>query len=321
MHAFHHAPALLENGRSLGVEFGIHLPNRTNINSVIIDGDIIKDQPLKVGSQVPIIAGSSTYMTGFASDILLCLIFVLDSHDSSLFVLPNYSGSDITNSTWQNFLKQWGTYADKVDEQYPLCGFKNDILEAIVHVTTMSGFLCPTFKALRASKQPAFAYAFNHTPSCPWMWVKGKEFPKSGLFGPTHTSELPFTLANIDFQPETNGSCNGTKEERDISDFMVSAWTSMAVRSRPHDMWPAFNASDPRGLRLEGKASFETLDFSECNFWDDIWAQMGGVNFSTPQGFNQSWPYDKSCQSNGHILGIRWGLLVASIIFISFLQT
>lgn len=74
MHAFHNAPALLENGRSLGLEFGIHLPNRTNINSVILDGDIIKEQPLKVGSQVPIIVGSSAYMICRALLLTFCAL-------------------------------------------------------------------------------------------------------------------------------------------------------------------------------------------------------------------------------------------------------
>jgi hypothetical protein len=55
-------PALLDpklNGNDLSAIYGFNLPNITNLNSPILDGEIIAEEPLKRGPQVPIIAGSS----------------------------------------------------------------------------------------------------------------------------------------------------------------------------------------------------------------------------------------------------------------------
>lgn len=55
-------PALLDpntNGGLLATVLGIDLPNITSLDSSVLDGEIIKHQPLSVGSKVPIIIGQS----------------------------------------------------------------------------------------------------------------------------------------------------------------------------------------------------------------------------------------------------------------------
>lgn len=55
-------PALLDpttNGGLLATVLGMDLPNITSLDSSVLDDEIIKHQPLSVGSQVPIIIGQS----------------------------------------------------------------------------------------------------------------------------------------------------------------------------------------------------------------------------------------------------------------------
>lgn len=61
-------PALLDpttNGGLLATVLGIDLPNITSLDSSVLDGEIIKHQPLSVGSQVPIIIGQSKPTTPY----------------------------------------------------------------------------------------------------------------------------------------------------------------------------------------------------------------------------------------------------------------
>lgn len=57
-------PALLDgklSGYSLSSGLGVNLPNVTNLNQAIVDGDIVPNQPLTVGSQVPVTSGFSKW--------------------------------------------------------------------------------------------------------------------------------------------------------------------------------------------------------------------------------------------------------------------
>lgn len=52
---------IFKGHRSLGGTFGLNFPNQTNLNAAVLDGVVIKEEPLKVGSRVPVIVGSSTF--------------------------------------------------------------------------------------------------------------------------------------------------------------------------------------------------------------------------------------------------------------------
>lgn len=63
--AFLNTPALLDsrlNGAGLGTVLGVNLPNITSLSSVILDGELFTEEPLKTGSKVPVIAGYSMSM-------------------------------------------------------------------------------------------------------------------------------------------------------------------------------------------------------------------------------------------------------------------
>ncbi|KPM34614.1 hypothetical protein AK830_g11954 [Neonectria ditissima] len=283
-------PALLDpslNGNELAELYSFNLPNITNLNSAILDGEIIKEEPLKVGSQVPIIAGST-------------------SLDSSLFVLPVFlqSGQSITESNYTTFLARWGSLGPVIEKQYPLSLFNTSgsteeaVIAAITHLATASSYSCQTYRGLRAADAvdtPAYAYRFNHTPSFPWLWIDGAAFPgKYGeYFGATHTAELPFVFANLDNQPWGNGTFNATSAERAISRTLVEAWTAMAAKGSPstrNQPWPRFDECAVKGLYVEDDCKVEAIDFSECQFWDAIWVELGG--------FDVPWPSKTECASN-----------------------
>ncbi|UKZ78205.1 hypothetical protein TrVFT333_005940 [Trichoderma virens FT-333] len=252
-------PALLDprtNGGLLSTVFGINIPNISSLDSSVLDGEIIKHQPLSVGSQVPIIAGQNQL-------------------DSSLLVLPYYfssSSNELTEANYTDFLSQWGSTSFAV-------------IAAITHITTVASFNCPAYKALRASKAPAYAYRFNRTLCCPWLIEQGQPFPSAELapfFGSMHTSEIPFVFGNMDNQPFGNGTCNASKQDRNISASMIAAWTALAERGNPETKnvkWPRFDAHSKRGVFIQDSIAPAELDFTECEFWDQIWAAMGGVDF------------------------------------------
>ncbi|KAM6483942.1 Carboxylesterase [Trichoderma sp. SZMC 28011] len=272
-------PALIDpttNGGLLATVLGIDLPNITSLDSSVLDGEIIKHQPLSVGSQVPIIIGQNEL-------------------DSSLLTLPVYFSSSsnvLTESNYTDFLSQWGPSSSSISKTYPLSLFNTTgstsfaVVAAITHITTVSSFICPGYKALRAAKAPAYAYRFNRTLSCPWLDEDGQPFPSADLasfFGSTHTAELPFVFGNMDNQPFGNGTCNASKQDRRISASMIGAWTALAERGNPETKsvkWPRFDAHANRGVYIQDSITPAELDFSECEFWDQIWAAMGGVNFT-----------------------------------------
>lgn len=305
--AFTATPALLDpslNGDNLAAIYGFNLPNITNLNSAILDGEIIKEEPLKVGSQVPIIGGSG-----------MCTVFLRNYYcanssvaelDSSLFVLPVFlgSGDPITESNYTEFLSRWGSLGPVIGKEYPLSLFNSSgsteeaVMAAITHIATVSSYGCQTYRALRAAVAagtPTFAYRFDHTPSFPWLWINGEAFPGkyAKYFGATHTSELPFVFGNLGDQPWGNGTANGTTVEREISRTLIEAWTAMAAKGNPSTKrqdWPRFDKCQDKGLYIQDGFNATSLDFSECQFWDAIWAKLGG--------YNVPWPSKRECPSN-----------------------
>ncbi|KAF3024331.1 hypothetical protein E8E14_013972 [Neopestalotiopsis sp. 37M] len=296
--AFKSTPALAPgfgNGLSVGADFAVNTPNTTSLSSAVLDGEIIKQQPLEVGSQVPIIAGSNEF-------------------DATLFVLPVYLTSDqpLTEDNYTSFLAQWGPASTAISQQYPLSLFESSdltttesVVAAITHIVTQSSYTCSTYKALRAAEAagtPAYAYRFNHTPSCPWLWESGTEFPApelAGFFLSTHTAELPFVFGSLVNQPFGNGSCNATAAESALSDTLTAAWTAMAARGSPvttEQSWPLFDGCQTRGIWIQDAAEVAQLDFSECAFWDAVFAGLGGVDVS--------WP-DANCATNTTVGGSK----------------
>ncbi|KXH49828.1 hypothetical protein CSIM01_03965 [Colletotrichum simmondsii] len=280
--AFLNTPALLDsrlNGAELGIVLGVNLPNITSLSSVILDGELFTEEPMKTGSKVPVIAG-------------------YNQDDATLLVLPIFESGDapVTEANYTDFLSQWGEVGVAIGKAYPLENFNSTgstsaaVVEAISYIVTQASFGCPSYRTLRATINagtPAFAYCFSHTPSCPWISIDGESFPTSELapfFGSTHTAELPFVFGNLQNQPFGNGTCQATLAERKISHTIIEAWTAMAAEGNPATMqqqWPGFSEGSHQGLRIENGTFVTQLNFSECQFWDQVWAEKGGVNFTS----------------------------------------
>lgn len=215
-----------------------------------------------------------------------------------LFVLPAYEhGGIITESNYTQFLSAWGSASHAIGQVYPLSKFNGTgrtsdaVVTTISHIITTTSFACPSFKTLRAAKRaktPAFAYRFDRTPSCPWLLVGGQEVPAKPLlpyFRSAHTAEIPFVFGNMDREPFGQGNCSFSESDRAVSSTLISAWTSMAARASPSTLkrnWPRFDSCNGRGLYIGDEISAKTLDFDECAFWDEIWADMGGRRVPLP---------------------------------------
>lgn len=88
----------------------------------------------------------------------------------------------------------------------------------------------------------------------------------------------------MDNEPFGNGTCNASAKDRSISFSMIAAWTALAERGNPETQrvkWPRFDALANLGVYIQESIIPAELDFSECAFWDQIWADMGGVKFGT----------------------------------------
>ncbi|GJN73942.1 hypothetical protein PLICBS_008026 [Purpureocillium lilacinum] len=246
---------IFKGHRSLGGTFGLNFPNQTNLNAAVLDGVVIKEEPLKVGSRVPVIVGSN-------------------GQDSSLFTHKAYKADNSSaEDAYARFLDAWGRVGPSIGNKYPLSAFNNSINAIVTRINTLAGFKCPAYKTLRATSAagvPAYAYQFNHVPSCPWVWIRGKKFPPRRFvdeFGATHTAELPFVFGNLDNMPVGNGSCHSTAAERDISRGLVAAWTAMAADGDPSThgrKWPRFDECDPHGMLVQDQSmAVAALDYEE----------------------------------------------------------
>jgi carboxylesterase type B len=252
-------------GNILGAETFLEGNGSGNAWLAVVDGDIVPKNPASVGVRVPAIIGSN-------------------SNDGSLDVLSHYStkSENITEADYYEFLENsFGPLAATVNKTYswsafvaasPVPGFT-----AMTTVITDYAYKCPAYRALQKASDNginAWAYNFNHTPSCAWY----SGIPNSPLvlelLGATHTSEIPFVFGWTNGLPRPDGSCNFTAREVGISNFMMEAWTSMAASGRPANssVWPAWSAGGGKGITVGETVVAGSLDYSECEFWDKIQA-------------------------------------------------
>ncbi|KAK2612594.1 hypothetical protein QQS21_001366 [Conoideocrella luteorostrata] len=299
------APAL--QNQPLGNVFAMNVPNASTVESLILDGKIIKEEPLKAGSKVPIITGASMsflippkptppQITCPTMPIrLIARHRLADSNDGSLFTLPVYGRSPypVTAHNYTQFLSYFGpSISAKINKQYPLSLFNltgeesTAVVAAVTHIVTTAGYICQSYKTLRAAMaagSPAYAYRFNHTLSCPWLVQNGTSIPPPQLkdvFGSAHTAEIPLVFANLDKQPFQQGNCSANSGERELSRTLVAAWTAIAANqspATPQQAWPRFDKCKSEGIYIQDKAEVAKLDVSECKFWDDIWVELGGA--------------------------------------------
>lgn len=247
---------------------------------LIVDGTIIPAQPLEAGLKVPAVAGSTT-------------------DEGTLFILSQYQASVLTlNSTdYDGFLTStFGPLAQRVNETYSLSNYTGSsggaVLAAMSAVITHRQFRCPTRRFVRQANQdgvPVWTYSFNHTLSCPWY----NSIPSYALdlLASTHTAEIPFVFNGTTNMPKANGTCSLSAGEVALAAKMLGAWDSMATNANPGSDWPQYNTSSSAGVNVVGDDfTIGTVDYSMCDFWDEILAatangtSSGGANGTSSGG-------------------------------------
>jgi hypothetical protein len=140
------------------------------------------------------------------------------------------------------------------------------------------------------------------------------------LVGATHTSEITFVFAHTYNLPWPNGTCNMTESEVNISKFLVSAWTEMAINQKltqNNQLWPAYgNASQSLGLNIVNSTTPGYVNYALCALWDEVTQtldQAAGVNVSSAasEGNNSNQP--SSSKSGAQSFGVRTGDLSLAI--------
>lgn len=242
--------------------------------TIIVDGTIVPAQPLEAGLKVPAVAGSTT-------------------DEGTLFILAQYQTSVLTlNSTdYDGFLtSRFGPLAQKVNETYSLSKYAGvsggPVLAAMSAVMTHAQFRCPTRRFIRQASQdgvPVWTYSFNHTLSCPWY----ASIPSYALdlLASTHTAEIPFVFNGTTNMPKYNGTCSLSAGEVALAAKMLGAWDSMATNANPGSDWPQYNTSSSSGVNVVGDDfTIGTVDYSMCDFWDEI--QAATANGTSSGGAN-----------------------------------
>jgi carboxylesterase type B len=249
----------------------------------VVDGKIVPQNPASAGVRVPAIIGSNT-------------------NEGSLDVLSEYLTAvpNITQADYCEFLENgFGPLAATVNETYPWSAFVATSplpgFTAMTTVITDYSYKCPAYRALQkaaANGIDAWAFSFNHTPSCSWYSSIPNSAEALKLLGATHTSEIPFVFGWTNSMPRPNGSCNFTAAEVAISDFMLEAWTSMAANGRPANssMWPAWSANGSHGITIGDSVTAGALDYTECDFWDKIQAEVLRLDASVAVNATKSSP-------------------------------
>ncbi|OAA52875.1 Carboxylesterase, type B [Cordyceps fumosorosea ARSEF 2679] len=210
------------------VLFNIGRPNMPDVGAASIDNDLIKEQPLHLGSQVPLISGCK----------------MKDANDSNLFVFLYYylhttPDAIPSEENYNKFIVARGPGADLLNRTYPLGAFvsalNGSVAEAVVagvsRMVTAASYKCPSYKvhrAAHAARTRSYAYQFDHQPSCPWLFGDGVgPVPAAGaaadIYGAAHCAELPFVFGTMDRRPFGEGNCSASAAERALSEVMGAA--------------------------------------------------------------------------------------------------
>ncbi|KAF9883682.1 hypothetical protein FE257_003066 [Aspergillus nanangensis] len=238
-----------------------------------VDGSVIPEEPLRHGSKVP-------------------AVFGFNKNEGVIYDLAQwstYNTTAFTPSVYKTFLrKNFGPAASTVEKHYNLSSFgqtRDGIAAAISAVITDSNYKCPAYEgAVQTARSniPVWSYEFTHNNTCAWM-SSLSVLPKTAipLIGATHTAEIPFVFGNLDRQPLPGGKCNGTEEEYALSVQMMGLWTAMAENADPSTeaiQWPRFVAGEDYttpGVVFEDEATVGEVDFSACELWSQVLAELG----------------------------------------------
>lgn len=251
----------------VGTPYNNH--GRGNAWGPLVDGTLVARPPAQAGSRVPLIIGSN-------------------SQDGTLYILAAYGSQLLALSAadYDDFLAHnFGPYAPLVNQTYPLALFNATpypAYEAISTVFTHARLRCfgrmgAVLSSSGENGVGAYAYSFNHAPSCDWEEAIPDKEVLLELLGATHSAEVPFVFGHTRGLPAPSGNCNLTGAEVAMSEWMVDAWTSMARKGEPGGGWPAYEDDGERsGVNFGDEAVVGEIDYSMCDFWDPLWEKMAG---------------------------------------------
>jgi len=240
--------------------------------AVVIDGNVVREDPAQIGVRVPAILGST-------------------SADGSLFVLAGYADDfPPTQDNYTTFVESnFGALAPTVKAAYPISKFANISGPALAPyfamtaIWTHSSYTCSAYRGLVKAAQkgiPSFAYLWDTAPTCPWSAQFGNSSNNTEilkLLGATHASEIPYVFRNTNKLPMPSGTCSLTAGERGISNAIASAWTAMAEKQNPNSgqvpmTWPTFDTNKTEGFfssNVDGVV-IDEIDYSFCTLWDKV---------------------------------------------------
>ena len=212
--------------------------------------------------------------------------------------------SNVSTSTYNTLISSAaGSYASAVASAYPLSSYNTTSVTspdpgfapfyALSALYTDAQFKCPTRRALNltvAAKVPAYTYQNSHAPQCAWEAVVNSQ--EIAPLGATHSSELQFVFDQTNDLPPPNGSCSQTSQERQITQTLTAAWTSMAANGDPgnigNQQWPAFNLQGTNGLLITNSTAVGAIDYSTCDAIWDKFASLQLVNATATTAANGS---------------------------------
>lgn len=273
----------------------------------IVDGTVVKENPLHRGAQVPTVFGFSVYSLLFCRGTqskLTCENFQ-DQQEGALATIGKYQSpaliANLTAADYKYFLRgDWGYAAPLLEKRYPLSGFESEakklgltagsgVFKAIAQVLTDAHFKCPTYQSALSTARNGhltWAYEFTHNASCSWLDTLVPIAGDLSFLGAAHTAELPFVFSNLDFNyTAENYTCSSSQAERKLSNEMISLWTAMAENGKPSTeaiQWPQFKitstGSKTPGMVFGNSSTPGEIDFSVCKLWAQISAVLDGTN-------------------------------------------
>lgn len=198
-----------------------------------------------------------------------------------MFALAQFKSNpaSATPQNYSTFLNEnFGSLAPLVEQKYPLSAYASvqyPVFTAISEVIAGYSYKCTAYRGLNnaaARGIPVWTYIFFHESSC--AWYSGIKQNQVNVVGPTHTSDIPFTLGQTVNLPAPDGGCNMTDQEQALSAFLVKAWTSLAAHQRPTRraaLWPSYrNAEKSLGVNLVDAANPGYVNYTACEFWGEI---------------------------------------------------
>ncbi|KAJ5390512.1 uncharacterized protein N7496_001580 [Penicillium cataractarum] len=252
----------------------------------IVDGTVIKENPLHRGAQVPAVLG-------------------YNQQEGTLDAIGKYPSAELianlTAADYKAFLEgDFGSAAQTIEKYYPLSVFESAVKEAgltsgagvfkaISTVITDAHFKCPTYESAKSTARngtPVWTYEFTHNSTCAWLDTLVAIADDLSFLGAAHTAEIPFVFSNLDFSySEDNYTCSSSTAERELSNEMISLWTAMAENGKPSTkaiQWPEFKitstGSKTPGMVFGNSSTPGQIDYSICKLWAQVSALLDGRN-------------------------------------------